>query len=81
MTTEQDIVSFTNFALEKVGVGAGELTIDELFDAWRIEHPLSEEYAENVAAVRASIEDFKAGERGRPAGETSLRLRQSLGNS
>jgi hypothetical protein len=81
MTTERDIVNFTNFALEKIGVGAGGLTIDELFDAWRIEHPLPQEYAENVAAVRASIEDFKAGERGTPAGETSLRLRRAHGNA
>jgi hypothetical protein len=78
-TTEQDIASFTNFALQKLESGRNDLTIDELFDQWRIENPSDELYAENVAAIQASIRDFKAGERGTVAGEHSAQLRREFG--
>lgn len=77
-TAERDIASFTNFAMAKIGAGESDLTIDELFDQWRIDNPSDEQYAENVAAIRASIEDFKSGERGTLAGEHSAELRQSF---
>jgi hypothetical protein len=78
-TTEHDIASFTNFALQKIESGQNDLTIDELFDQWRIENPSDELYAENVAAVQASIRDFKAGERGTIVGEHSAQLRREFG--
>jgi hypothetical protein len=77
-TAKQDVASFTNFAMAKIGAGGSQLTIDELFDQWRVENPSDEQYAENVAAIRASIEDFKAGERGTIAGEHSAELRQTF---
>ena len=42
--------------------GQGEASLDELFDLWRHENPSDELYAENVAAIAASIEDFQRGE-------------------
>jgi hypothetical protein len=76
-TTEHDIASFTNFALQKIESGQSDLTIDELFDQWRIKNPSDELYEENVAAIQASIKDFKAGERGTIAGEHSAQLRRT----
>jgi hypothetical protein len=35
--------------------------------------------AENVAAIAASIEDFRLGERGTPAGKHSAELRRRFG--
>jgi hypothetical protein len=78
-TPQQDIASFTSFSLHKLEAGQVDVTIDELFDQWRIENPSDEQYAENVAAVQASIADYHAGERGTPAGEHSVQLRRQYG--
>jgi hypothetical protein len=53
-TAEQDIASFATFALQKIESGQRDMTIDDLFDQWRIENPSAEQYAENVAAIQAS---------------------------
>jgi hypothetical protein len=74
-TIEQDLNQFTDFARHKICSGERDLTIDELFDQWRAENPSDKQYAENVAAINASIKDFKNGERGTVAGEHSENLR------
>jgi hypothetical protein len=79
-STKQDIASFTQFAIQRIESAEGDLTIDELFDPWRLESPSDEEFAENVAAVRASIRDYQAGERGTIAGVHSAVLRRGLGS-
>lgn len=66
-------------ALAMVRPVANKLTIDELFDRWRIENPSDEQYAENVAAIRASIADYQAGERGTVAGAHLDPSRQGRG--
>jgi hypothetical protein len=78
-TTEQDIASFNNYVRLRIESGDRDLTIDELFDQWRIENPSDEQYAENVAAIKASIRDFQSGERGSTAGEHSAQLRREFG--
>jgi hypothetical protein len=80
-SAEQDLASFTNYARQKIESGQRDLSIDELFDQWRIENPSGELYAENVAAIRASIQDFNDGERGTIAGEHSALLRRDFGVS
>jgi hypothetical protein len=47
--------------------------MDELYDLWQRQNPDPDACAENVAAVNAAIQDYKAGDRGRPAGELSRR--------
>ena len=78
-TTTQDLASFTQFAKKRLEAGDTEPSLDELFDLWRIENPSDAEYAENLAAVAGAIEDFRAGDRGRPAGELGRELRKELG--
>ena len=73
----QDLQSFSKFALDHLGGGA-VLTLDELFELWRIENPAATDYSENVAAISGAIEDYKNGDRGRVAGELSRELRQQL---
>jgi len=52
----------------------------ELFDRWQLENVVDEvDYAENVSAINASIDDYHRGERGAPAGEHSRQLRHELG--
>ena len=78
-TTEQQLESFMQFVRNRVGAGDSEASLDELFDLWRHENPSGELYAQNVAAIAASIEDFKRGERGTTAGEHSSLLRREFG--
>lgn len=80
-TVEQDLDRFTTYARQQIESGQGDVSIDELFDQWRAENPSDEEYAENVAAIQASIQDFKNGERGTVAGEHSAQLRREFGVS
>jgi len=78
-TTEEDLKSFTQFVHERLKAEDRELRLAELLDLWMIENPDDAAYAEDVTAVQASIDDFKNGERGTPAGEHSRELRKELG--
>jgi len=78
-TTAQELERFTQFARRRLAGEDPEPSLDELFDFWRMEHPSDADYAENVAAVAGAIEDFRNGDRGRPAGELSRGLREQLG--
>ena len=80
-TAEQDLDRFTSYARQRIESGQRNLSIDELFDQWRAENPSDEQYSENVAAINASIQDFKNGERGTIAGEHSAHLRRKFGVS
>ena len=78
-SAEQDLDSFTSYARQRIESGQRDLTVDELFDQWRAENPSDDLDAENLAAINASIQDFKNGERGTIAGEHSTRLRREFG--
>jgi hypothetical protein len=80
-TAEQELASFTSYARQKIDSGDRELSLDELFDQWRAENPSDDQYAENVAAIQASIQDFKNGDRGTVAGEHSAQLRSALNDA
>ncbi|MEX2316545.1 MAG: hypothetical protein WD669_05295 [Pirellulales bacterium] len=75
----QDLASFTSFAHQQIVSGQSDRSIDELFDQWRAENASDKLYAEYVAAVRASIDDFKNGDRGTISGEHSTQLRREFG--
>jgi hypothetical protein len=78
MATHEQINDFANFALDELNSNQAELCMDELHDMWRRENPDPADYAENIAAVHVAIDDFKAGDRGRPAGELTRELREEL---
>lgn len=78
-TTLQDLEHFAIFVRKRLESGDAEMGIDELFDQWRLENPTDELNAENVAAINASIHDFRNGERGTVAGRHSDELRRELG--
>jgi len=78
-TVVHDLASFTQYARQLIDRGGRDLSIDELFDQWRAENPSDEQYAENVAAINASLADFKNGQRGTIAGEHSAQLRREFG--
>lgn len=78
-TVERELEQFRQFVQNRLGCGEADASLDELFDLWRSENPSLETHAENVAAIAASIEDFRRGERGLPAGEHSAELRRRFG--
>ena len=79
MTTAQEqLDSFYQYANHQLAGGQSHLSVEELLDLWRIENPSSEGYSEDVAAINAAIEDYKNGDRGRPASEVGRELREHL---
>lgn len=66
---EDDLKSFSQFVSEHARDNT-EMRLSELFDLWLIRNPNADDYAENVAAINASLNDFLSGERGTPAGRT-----------
>jgi hypothetical protein len=80
-TTQQELERFAQFVQHRLIAGEAEASLDELFDLWRHENPSDELYAENVAAIAASVDDFKRGERGTVAGEHSAELRRQIGSA
>jgi hypothetical protein len=78
-TAQQELERFTQFVQHRLSSGEANASLDELFDLWRHENPSDELYAENVAAIAASIDDFRRGERGTLAGEHSAELRRQFG--
>ena len=81
-TTEDDLKKFTAFVHERIAsASASKLGLPELFDLWMLQNPTDAGYAENVAAINASINDFMNGDRGTPAGEHSSELRDEFGLS
>jgi len=64
-TTEQDIDSFAQFAKQKLAQAEGELSMDDIYDEWRIQHPPSED----ALAIKAALRDMHNGERGQPFDE------------
>lgn len=74
-STAEELESFIEFAKTRVRSCDPEPSLEELFDLWRLENPSDSDYTENLAALSGAIEDFKNGDRGRPAGEVSRELR------
>ncbi len=79
MGAREQVDNFYRFATERLRNSSSELSVDELYDQWRIENPSSAQQADDLAAIYVSLEDFKQGERGRPDGETTQRLREEFG--
>jgi len=78
--TEDDLQNFTAFVYQRIGSGGtSDLGLSEPFDPWMLENPTDADFAGNVAAINASINDFMKGERGTPAGEHSRELREQYG--
>lgn len=77
-TVDEQLKSFTQFVQNNHD---RDLQLQELFDLWMLENATDADYAENVAAVNASINDYLNGERGTLAGGHSQQLREEFGLS
>ncbi len=78
MTIEQELDAFVTFARGQLADDTDAGSLDALFDRWRLENPPPESRDEDVAAIAASLEDFRRGERGVPARDTSAALHSEL---
>ena len=59
--TSADLEQFQAFAVAKLNHGGAE-SMEELFDAWLMEHPSEQEQADTLAAIREGLENIEAGE-------------------
>jgi hypothetical protein len=78
MATQEQIDSFYRFATEQLAIGGCAKSVDELYDQWRFENLGPEHFAEDVAAIQASIDDMNRGDVGRDAGEVMQELRDEF---
>ena len=77
-STQEQVESFYRFATEQLGNGGSEKSIDELYDEWRLESLGTDEFDEDVAAIRASIQDMNCGAVCRNAHVVIGEIRQEL---
>jgi len=81
MATQVDpeLSRFRDFIVEKLTSGDELLTPEEALDLWRLENPVSEEFAETVAALRQSLADVQGGDRGITLEEFDRMFREKHG--
>lgn len=77
-TTQDELESFYQFASKQLTSGDANQSLDELYDQWRLASLTSDDVTENVAAIRASIDDMNRGERGRDVRKFIRELRSEL---
>ena len=78
--TKTELEAFTRFADQQLAAGESDYDLSDLFELWQQTQAKPESHRENVSAVQAAIDDFDAGDRGKPAGELTEKLRQSIGS-
>jgi hypothetical protein len=79
VATTQELQSFYQFAEERLGKGACQQTLDDLYGEWRAGNPMPDELDSNVLAVQAALRDLDRGETGRPIEEFAAEFRQRNG--
>jgi hypothetical protein len=74
-----DLTGFHQYIGEQLRQGKPGLSPEEALDMWRAEHPLPEDFEENVAALREALEDMDAGDVGIPAEQFFREFREAHG--
>ena len=75
--TQTELDGFSQFAVEKIGNGGADLTLEDLVELWRAENPTDEELQESLASLERGLADAEAG-RIHPADEALTELRKRL---
>ena len=75
MPTIELIESFSEFAKAKVDQAGNDLSIDDLYDEWRTQHPP----ADDLLAIKASLRDMENGETGRSFDDFAAEFRHRNG--
>lgn len=79
MIIRQQLDDFYHFALQQMAEQPSELSLDELYLAWRAQHPAPNELQQSVEAVRAAHAGYKQGDQGAPAREHLRKVCTELG--
>jgi hypothetical protein len=69
---------FREFALSKITTSGNRLTLDELFDEWRLTYPDPHQQADDAQAVLASLNDYRNGVGGTSPAEILARIRSKV---
>lgn len=77
--TRDDLEDFHEFALARIQASGSDLTWDELVDQWRVRRPSPDRRAADLDAIRAAVDDMRAGDHGEPAERAIEELRTDLG--
>jgi hypothetical protein len=78
MAVAEELREFHRFVAEQLTKEDVELSPEQVLDAWRIEHPPTEELAASAAIVQQALVEADQGE-GRPLSEVCDELRAELG--
>jgi hypothetical protein len=78
MPTEiiEELREFHRFLTEKLNTDGIDLSPEEAVDEWRRQHPKTEAFDEEVAAIREAIDDMSKGDRGIPFDEFGREFRK-----
>jgi hypothetical protein len=76
-----ELKNFHDFIASKIAAGEVALSPEEALDQWRGEHPSTDLFAQDVAAVLEALTDMEAGDQGVPLDEFDQRFRQRHGLS
>jgi len=81
--SHHDLLSFQQFLAEQLKTGEPNLSPEEAVDVWRLQNRTSEEYREDVEAIREALSDLDAGKSGMPLDEflDEFRRRHELDRS
>jgi len=77
--TSYQIEHFRDFALARLSSTEQHLTIDELYDEWRLLNPDTSQMANDTIAVAASLHDYQSGVLGKNGAEIIQMLKSQLG--
>ncbi len=61
VTTEQELLSFVEFARKELQGGNSDQSIEELFALWRSQYPTSDDRAEALAIIQQGDADIASG--------------------
>ncbi|HMO15649.1 MAG TPA: hypothetical protein PKD64_15420 [Pirellulaceae bacterium] len=76
----EQINQFREFALSRLSSGKQDVSIDELYDEWRMLNPDSEKSEADAKAVSASLNDYHRGIKGKSAEDVIRNLTSKLPN-
>lgn len=76
--TQEELNAFHEFASEQLRNGGAELSLDELYEQWRLENPTPREQTDIHASIQRGLADVEAG-RYEPADKVMRELREKHG--
>lgn len=59
MATMTQIESFHQFAVERIRRDGTDLSMDDLYELWRLENLSTDELSESAAAVRSALSEMR----------------------